>query len=80
MAKFKVLVIAITIKNNQIAKCGQLIDESQLNSSSEELVKQGFIEEVELELEVNKLEVKSEEVIETPAKAPNKRPNKKIAK
>jgi outer membrane protein assembly factor BamA len=62
MAKYKVLVIAMTVKNNGIAKSGELIDESQLNSSAEELVKEGFIEKVESEVEVNDLEVKSEEV------------------
>jgi hypothetical protein len=64
MAKYKVLVIAMTVKNNGIAKSGDLIDESQLNSSAEELVKEGFIElvEAEAEVEVNDLEVKSEVV------------------
>jgi hypothetical protein len=64
MAKYKVLVIAMTVKNNGIAKSGDLIDESQLNSSAEELVKEGFIKlvEAEAEVEVNDLEVKSEVV------------------
>ena len=57
-----ILVIAMTIKNNSIAKSGELIDESQLNSSAEELVREGFIEQVESEVEVNDLDVKSEEV------------------
>ena len=61
MSKYKVLVIAMTVKNNGIAKSGELIDESQLNSSAEELLKEGFIEQVESEVEVNDLEVKSEE-------------------
>lgn len=68
MAKYKVLVIAITVKNNGIAKGGEIIDGSQLNSSAEELIKEGFIELFESEevaeevVKVNNLEVKSEEV------------------
>lgn len=68
MSKYKVLVIAMTVKNNGIAKSGELIDESQLNSSAEELLKEGFIEQVESEVEVNDLEVKSEEVKPTAKK------------
>lgn len=64
MAKYKVLVIAMTVKNNGIAKAEEIIDGSQLNSSAEELVREGFIELVETEevAKVNDLEVKSEEV------------------
>lgn len=62
MAKFKVLVIAHSVKNNKIAKCGDVIDESQLNSSAYELVNAGFIEEVKVEESVEDLEVDSEEV------------------
>lgn len=62
MAKFKVLVIALSIKNNKIAKCKEIIDESQLNSSAYELVNAGFIEEVKVEESVNNLGVDSEEV------------------
>ena len=62
MAKFKVLVIAHSVKNNKIAKYGDVIDESQLNSSAYELVNAGFIEEVKAEESVEDLEVDSEEV------------------
>lgn len=62
MAKFKVLVIAHSVKNNKIAKCGEIVDESQLNSSAYELIKAGFIEEVKAEESVEDLEVDSEEV------------------
>lgn len=62
MAKFKVLVIALSVKNNKIAKCNEIIDESQLNSSAYELVNAGFIEEVKVEESVEDLEVDSEEV------------------
>lgn len=64
MAKFKVLVIALSVKNNKIAKCNEIIDESQLNSSAYELVNAGFIEEVKAEESVDDLEVDSEEVKE----------------
>ena len=62
MAKFRVLVIALSVKNNKIAKCNEIIDESQLNSSAYELVNAGFIEEVKVEESVEDLEVDSEEV------------------
>lgn len=62
MAKFRVKVIAHSVKNNKIAKCGDVIDESQLNSSAYELVNAGFIEEVKAEESVEDLEVDSEEV------------------
>lgn len=47
MAKYKVLPIAMTIKNNGIAEHGDIIDESQLCSSAFDLQKDGFIELVE---------------------------------
>lgn len=62
MAKYKILVIAHSVKNNKIAKCGEIVDESQLNSPAYELVNAGFIEEVKAEESVNDLEVESEEV------------------
>ena len=62
MAKFRVKVIAHCVKNNKIAKYGDVIDESQLNSSAYELVNAGFIEEVKAEESANDLEVDSEEV------------------
>lgn len=43
MAKFVVLPIAMSIKNNGVAKAGDLVDESQLNSSPYELIKTKFI-------------------------------------
>jgi hypothetical protein len=44
MAKYRVLVIAMTIKDNKIAKYNETVDDSQLNSSPVDLVKDGFIE------------------------------------
>lgn len=44
--KFKVLVIAISLRNNQIAKSKEVVDESQLSAPIEDLISGGFIEEV----------------------------------
>ena len=57
MAKYKVLVIAMTVKNNQVAKSGQIVDDSQLNTSAFELINAGFIEVVEEEKEVEKVKI-----------------------
>ena len=48
MAKYKILVIAHCLKNNVVAKCGDVVEESQLTSPADELVESGFIEEVKL--------------------------------
>ena len=38
MAKYKILVIAHCLKNNVVAKCGDVVEESQLTSPADELV------------------------------------------
>lgn len=43
MAKYKILVIAHALKNNQVAKYGEVVDESQLTAPSIDLISQGFI-------------------------------------
>lgn len=43
MAKYIVITIAMSIKNNRIAEAGDMVDESQLNSSPYELIKGNFI-------------------------------------
>lgn len=48
MAKYKILVIAHCLKNNVVAKFGEIVEESQLTSPADELVEAGFIEEVKL--------------------------------
>ena len=48
MAKYKILVIAHCLKNNVVAKCGDVVEESQLTIPADELVEDGFIEEVKL--------------------------------
>lgn len=63
MAKYKVLVIAHSLKNNAVALHGEVIDGSQLTSNADELVNAGFLELVEDE--VTEIEVVSE-VVPTP--------------
>jgi hypothetical protein len=47
MAKYRVIPIAMTVKNNGIAEHGDIVDESQLCSPAYELIKEGFIEQVQ---------------------------------
>lgn len=61
MAKYKILVIAHSLKNNLVGKFNEVVDESQLTSSVSELVEAGFIELVE---EAENIEVvEAEEVV-----------------
>lgn len=43
MAKYKINVIAVLLKNGKIAKHGELIDEEQLARDADQLVKGGHI-------------------------------------
>ena len=43
MPKFKVNIIQILLKNNKTAKYGELVEEEQLNSKADALVKEGYI-------------------------------------
>ncbi len=54
MAKYKILVIEHCLKNNVVAKYGEIVEESQLTSPADELVEAGFIEEVSVEAEEKK--------------------------
>jgi len=47
MAKYKIAVIGHLLKNNKVAKFGEEVDESQLTSPAKDLVKAGFITEIE---------------------------------
>lgn len=58
MAKYKVLVIGISIKNNKVAKFGEIVDESQLCSNPDELVKGKYIERVKESKQESKVNVK----------------------
>jgi hypothetical protein len=60
MAKYRVLVIAHSLKNNLVGKFNEVVDESQLTSSVSELVEAGFIELVE---ETENIEVVEAEVV-----------------
>ena len=55
MAKYKVLVIGLSLKNNKVAKFGDIVVESQLSSDVESLVKGKYIELVD-EKEVEEAE------------------------
>lgn len=64
MAKYKIAVIGHLLKNNKVAKFGEEVDESQLTSSAKDLVKAGFITEIE----VKEIKTVSEDVSETVSK------------
>ena len=68
MAKYKILVIAHSLKNNLVGKSNEVVDESQLTSDPKELVEAGFIElveevEVKEETEITKIEVVEPKVV-----------------
>lgn len=72
MAKYKVEVIELLLKNNQIAKHGDLVEETQLNSSVETLEKDGFVKKAtktDLENANKTKEEKEEEKIAAAKKA-----------
>ena len=71
MAKYKIAVIGHLLKNNKVAKFGEEVDESQLTSPAKDLVKEGFITEieakeveVEVEVEETETEIDTEEEVE----------------
>lgn len=47
MAKYKVKTLAMTVKNNRIAKNGEFVDDSELTTNPSLLIEEGYIEEVE---------------------------------
>ena len=72
MAKYKVEVIELLLKNNQIAKHGDLVEETQLNSSVETLEKDRFVKKAtktDLENANKSKEEKEEERIAAAKKA-----------
>lgn len=76
MAKYKVLVIGLSLKKNKVAKFGDLVEESQLTSSVDELIRGNFIEEVKEVEEVITDEVLDLEVKEVEAVKPKKNSKK----
>ena len=51
MAKYKVITLAMAVKNNRIAEFGETIDDAELTSNPSTLVKEGFIEVIQTETE-----------------------------
>lgn len=49
MAKYKVVTLAMAVKHNRIARFGEMVDDSELTLNPSELIKEGFIEEIESE-------------------------------
>lgn len=61
MVKYRVLVIAHSLKNNLVGKFNEVVDESQLTSSPQELIDAGFIELAE---SVEEIELEEAEVVQ----------------
>lgn len=76
MVKYKVLVIGLSLKKNKVAKFGDLVEESQLTSSVDELIRGNFIEEVKAVDEVETDEVLDLEVKEVEEVKPKKNSKK----
>jgi len=47
MAKYKVITLAMAVKNNRIAKFGELVDDSELTLNPSALIEGGYMEKVE---------------------------------
>ena len=75
MAKFKVAVIEILLKNNKTAKYGQLVEETELNGKADDLVSKGFVTKAtksdldSLKKEESKAEAEAKAKAEAEAKA-----------
>lgn len=65
MAKYRVVTIAMSVKNNRIANNGEFVDDSELTANPSLLIKEGFIEAVEeddvIEVEAEVVETETEE-------------------
>jgi hypothetical protein len=44
MAKYKIKVVGLLLRNNQMAEFGDIVDEESFSSPAEELKKQGYID------------------------------------
>lgn len=65
MSKYIVIPIKISLKNNKFAESGGIVDESQLNTNTHDLVSGGFIrlatqEEIEAAEKTEKISYESE--------------------
>lgn len=47
MAKYKVITLAMAVKNNRIAKFGELVDDSELTLNPSALIEGGYMEKVD---------------------------------
>jgi hypothetical protein len=69
MAKYRVITIAMTVKNNRIAEFNQIVDDSELTTNPSLLIEEGFIELVEeddvIDIESEVVETKEVEETET---------------
>ena len=77
MPRFKVNVIQILLKNNKTAKYGELVEEEQLNSKADALVKEGYIvKPTKAELDAFEKAHKTEEPAKTVEPAKTEEPAK----
>jgi len=60
MEKYKVVVIQQSLRNNKVAKFGEIVEESQLPSPAKELIEKGFIVSYESEKAKAKAEAEAE--------------------
>lgn len=58
MATYKVITLAMAVKNNRIASFGETVDDSELTTNPSKLIKEGFIKEIESEESSEKSEEK----------------------
>lgn len=81
MAKYKVLTIALAVKNNRVARFGEEVSESELTVNPSELVKLGALELLEseedtIEVEAEVVESETEKVEESEAKTETVEPSR----
>jgi|GEM_PF-6831509 len=63
MAKYKIKVVGLLLRNNQMAEFGDIVDEESFSSPAEELKKQGYID-LATKADINKLEEAEKEAEE----------------
>lgn len=78
MSKYKVITIAMAVKNNRIAKFGETVDDSELTTNPSALIEEGFLEEVTSDDKTEIVEtVDDSENLEEEPKATKKSSDKK---
>lgn len=68
MKKYQILVIGHQLKNQEIAKYPDIVDESQLNGNADELVKAGFVREVKAEKKEEEIPAENSEEVKAEKK------------